>query len=130
MVKSPGKPPTVFRRIRAYRRPSPERCSWRVEGGRKSTRWYHRPLNWYARAFQSSGFAITRLEEPMPTSEFLEEEAKNPGDLDAPGFLEVPMHLVFEAVKLGSARARTPPSASAYRPRRSATAHFENYTAC
>jgi ubiquinone/menaquinone biosynthesis C-methylase UbiE len=117
MEKSAGEPPTVFRRIRGYRRSFPERCLWKVEDrSAEYTRWYHRPLSWYARAFRSSGLAITKLEEPMPTSEFLEEEAKKPGDLDAPGFLEVPLHLVFEAVKLGPlAKARTPP-ATAFRP--------------
>jgi ubiquinone/menaquinone biosynthesis C-methylase UbiE len=114
MEKSAGEPPMVFRRIRAYRRSFREMCLWRVEDGRREyTRWYHRPLSWYAWAFRSSGFAITRLEEPMPTGEFLEEEAKKPGDLDAPGSLEVPLHLVFEAVKLGHpAGAATPPPAT------------------
>jgi hypothetical protein len=34
------------------------------------------------------------LEEPEPTMEFMEKEE------DALGFVEVPLHLVFEAVKL------------------------------
>lgn len=99
--KSAGHPPRVYRRMTAYRQSfSPERL-WTVQNGKKKyTRWYHRPLSWYARAFRAGGLAITRLEEPMPTAEFLEEEAKKVGDLDAPGFLQVPLHLVFEAIKL------------------------------
>jgi hypothetical protein len=57
-------------------------------------------LNWYARVLSASGLAITALEEPAPTKEFLEAEARKQGDLDAPGFLEVPLHLVIEAVKM------------------------------
>jgi hypothetical protein len=44
--------------------------------------------------------AITALEEPEPTVEFVEEEGKERGDFDAAGILEVPLHLVIEAIKL------------------------------
>jgi len=67
---------------------------------RMYTRSFHRPLNWYARILSSHGLAITALEEPEPTKEFIDEEQKKPGDLDGIGFLEVPLHLVIEAVKL------------------------------
>ena len=64
------------------------------------TKSFHRPLNWYARTFHSNGLAITALEEPEPSSEFVREEQKNPGDFDGLGFLEIPLHLVIEAIKL------------------------------
>ena len=68
---------------------------WRVENNEKKyTPSYHRPLNWYARILASNGLTITALEEPEPTDEFLEKEE------DSSGFIEVPLHLVFEAVKL------------------------------
>ncbi len=56
-------------------------------------------MSWYARTFHTNGLAITALEEPTPTEEFLVEERERDGDIDAAGFLEVPLHLVFEAVK-------------------------------
>ncbi len=101
MEKFVGKPSKVYRRIRAYRKPFAERIPWWLENGkRKYTRAFHRPLNWYARVLRSNHLAITALEEPVPTREFLEKEKEKEGDLDAPGFLEVPLHLVLEAVKL------------------------------
>ena len=85
----------VYRRIRAYREPFAEQIPWRMQSGEKRyTRSFHRPLSWYARVFHASGLAITALEEPEPTEEFLEKES------DGAGFLEVPLHLVLEATKL------------------------------
>jgi ubiquinone/menaquinone biosynthesis C-methylase UbiE len=85
----------IYRRIRAYRVPFAEEIPWRLQSGeRRYTHSFHRPLSWYARALRSSGMAITALEEPEPTAEFLEKE-KN-----AAGFHEVPLHLVLEAVRL------------------------------
>jgi len=99
--KSVFKPAIVFRKVRAYRTPFTEEVPWRVsDTRRKYTRSFHRPLNWYARVLSANGLAITALEEPAPTKEFLEAEARKKGDLDAPGFLEVPLHLVIEAVKI------------------------------
>jgi len=70
---------------------------WKLENNeRKFTQSYHRPLNWYARILSSNGLTITALEEPEPTDEFLENEE------DGSGFIEVPLHLVFEAIKLKS----------------------------
>jgi ubiquinone/menaquinone biosynthesis C-methylase UbiE len=98
--KSLSRPLRVYRKVRAYRTPFAEEVPWRVgESEREYTLGFHRPLNWYARVLSANGLAITALEEPAPTKEFLEEEAKKEGDLDAPGFLEVPLHLVIEATK-------------------------------
>jgi len=85
---------TTYRRIRAYRKPFKERTPWKSPGKNRYTMSFHRPLQWYAGVLHSSGLAITALEEPEPTEEFVEEES------DAPGFAEVPLHLVIEAVKL------------------------------
>lgn len=90
----------VYRKVRAYRKLFSERVPWRVDNGTKYTPAFHRPLNWYARTLRSKGLAITALEEPQPTREFIEREGEKEGDLDSVGFLEVPLHLVFEAAKL------------------------------
>ena len=101
MERSIGEPAKVFRRIRAYRSVSSERFPWRIrDRGFAYTVGFHRPINWYANALGSNKLGIIRIEEPMPMKEFLVEETKNPSDLDALGSQEVPLHLVFEAVKL------------------------------
>lgn len=99
--KSVFKPALTYRKVRAYRAPFTDKVPWKVgENLRKYTRAFHRPLSWYTRVLKASGLAITALEEPAPTSAFLRGEAKKSGDLDAPGFLEVPLHLVIEAIRL------------------------------
>jgi ubiquinone/menaquinone biosynthesis C-methylase UbiE len=99
--KLTGKPPVVYRKITGYRRRFSEEIPWSLGARRKMyTRSFHRPLGWYARILRANGMAITALEEPEPTREFIEEEQKKPGDLDGAGFLEVPLHLVIEAVRL------------------------------
>ena len=91
----------VSRKVRRYREPFSELVPWNTGKGSKSyTMGYHRPLNWYARALNSKGLAITALEEPAPTEEFIEKEQGQQGDLNGAGFQEVPLHLVIEAVKL------------------------------
>jgi ubiquinone/menaquinone biosynthesis C-methylase UbiE len=97
LEKSMG-PGRIYRRIRAYRKPSADKIPWNVEGKKNYTFGYHRPLNWYANVFHSNRLAITRLEEPMPTEEFFKLD--KPGDIDALGFPEVPLHLVIETIKL------------------------------
>ncbi len=85
---------TVYRRIRAYRKPFSEDIPWGVSPTEKKwTVSYHRPLNWYATALRSAGLQITALEEPGPTQEFLEK------DNEGAWFLEVPLHLAFSAVR-------------------------------
>jgi SAM-dependent methyltransferase len=101
MEKPSFEPPKVYRKVRAYRQIFSEKVPWRTgEATREYTREFHRPLSWYARVFFANGMAITALEEPEPTEEFLKEESERDGDLDSRGFLEVPLHLVIEARKL------------------------------
>jgi ubiquinone/menaquinone biosynthesis C-methylase UbiE len=95
-VKSTLSKPRVYRRIRTYRNPFSEKIPWRVgETERKFTWSFHRPLKWYAKALRSNGMTIAALEEPEPTKEFLLAEDYMTGL----GFLEVPLHLVIQAVK-------------------------------
>jgi ubiquinone/menaquinone biosynthesis C-methylase UbiE len=85
----------VYRRIRAYRIESFAAVPWLLQTGEiRYTSSFHRPLSWYARVLRSFGLAITALDEPEPTEEFLKSDG------NAAGFLEVPLHLVFEAIKL------------------------------
>jgi ubiquinone/menaquinone biosynthesis C-methylase UbiE len=93
--KTSGEPRKTYRKIRAYRKPFTENIPWKLEHNEsKYTQSFHRPLNWYARILSFHGLTIAALEEPEPTMEFMEKEE------DALGFVEVPLHLVFEAVKL------------------------------
>jgi len=88
--------PKVFRRMRAYRKPFSEEIPWKVgETERKYTKTFHRPLAWYARVLNADGMSIVGLDEPAPTAELLEKE----DPMTAAGFLQVPLHLVMEAVK-------------------------------
>jgi len=85
----------IYRRIREYRKPFSEKVPWKIsDGERKFTVGFHRPLSWYARVLKSHGLAITLLEEPEPEKEFFENED------DSSCFIEVPLHLVIEAIKL------------------------------
>jgi len=99
--KTPGRPLVVHRKVKKYRKPFSEEIPWNLGKARRMyTKSFHRPLNWYARTLSSHRLAITALEEPEPTREFIEKERQEPGDLDGIGFLEVPLHLVIEAIKL------------------------------
>ena len=90
----------VYRKVRGYRKRFSEDVPWRMaDGSKRYTISYHRPLSWYAGVLHSKGLAIIALEEPEPTNEFVEKEREG-GDLDGPGLLEVPLHLVIEAIKL------------------------------
>ena len=85
---------TLWRKVRRYRQTFEAPIPWQgpVEGWTTSA--YHRPLSWYARALRAAGFALTALEEPEPTAEFL---AASPS---GPWIAEVPLHLVIEATRL------------------------------
>ena len=100
MEKEALKPPRVYRKVTSYRRVFAEKVPWNVNGRRRYTRSFHRPLSWYARVIAANGMAITALEEPEGTAQFLEKEAENGGEISRMGFLEVPLHLVIEARKL------------------------------
>ncbi len=98
--KAMEEPRAVYRKVRRYRELFHEKIPWNTgDGTRAYTVSYHRPLNWYARVLRSKGMAITALEEPEPTREFVEREQQG-GDLDGPGAQEVPLHLIIEAIKL------------------------------
>jgi len=95
-----SEPLIVYRKVRGYRKPFSEAAQWNLPNRSKGyTESYHRPLSWYARVLSRHGLAITALEEPAPTKEFVEKEQEQHGDLDGAGVKEVPLHLVIEARK-------------------------------
>lgn len=100
VVETTGPATQVSRKVGRYREPFESTFFWRVGPGELwHTRWYHRPLSWYVRALSAAGLAVTALEEPAPTEEFLQN------DTDGPWIQQVPLHLVFGAVKLVGVQA-------------------------
>ncbi len=86
--------PTVWRKIRGYREEGLGRTPWRVS--RRTVLWtetYRRTLSSYARCLYDAGLALSRLEEPRPTAEFLR------GSPQGRYVAEIPLHLVGEAVR-------------------------------
>jgi hypothetical protein len=83
----------VWRKIARYRKPFADDMPWGIEERAVSTIGYHRPLSWYARVLRDAGFLIRSLEEPEPTKEFIE------GSPQGPYVVEIPLHLVLEAIK-------------------------------
>lgn len=85
---------TIWRKMSRYREIAAADVPWlKVQDQTIYTRTYHRPLSWYVRTLRSAGLAITALEEPEPTAEFL--AASDQG----PWIAEIPLHCVIEAWK-------------------------------
>ncbi|HUJ78581.1 MAG TPA: methyltransferase domain-containing protein [Thermoplasmata archaeon] len=85
---------TTWRKVRGYRERFSERTPWVLDDGRElTTASFHRPLEWYARAFRAAGLWIDRLDEPVPLPEAVASSGQGPYMLD------VPLHLVIGAVK-------------------------------
>jgi ubiquinone/menaquinone biosynthesis C-methylase UbiE len=95
LVEKIGLDTTVWRKVDShYRTIFEDTVEWGIgETERWKTKWYHRPLSWYIRTFRDSGFAVTALEEPEPTDEFLNES-------NQPWIKMIPLHCVFEAHKM------------------------------
>ena len=84
---------TVARKVAGYREARAVRVPWKLDDGSYAyTTGYHRPLPSYFAALRSAGLAVTRLEEPWPLPEAV---AKSP---QGRFLMEVPLHLVVEAV--------------------------------
>jgi ubiquinone/menaquinone biosynthesis C-methylase UbiE len=87
---------TIWRKMSRYREIAVDEVPWlRITDQPIYTRAYHRPLSWYFRAFRAAGLAVTALEEPDPTEEFLAESPQGPW------IAEIPLHCVIEAWKAG-----------------------------
>lgn len=98
----------VFRKVHGYRDERRIRTPWPFGHGKVAwTDSYHRTLSTYSRYLYDAGLAIARLEEPMPGAEMLS------GSVQGPYLLEIPLHLVVEAVR------RTEPTRASRTPARS-----------
>lgn len=65
---------------------------WRIGGTKHSTKVYHRPLEYYARALFENGFSITEIQEPTLSREALSKRSNAEKLLS-----EIPMFLVVKA---------------------------------
>jgi ubiquinone/menaquinone biosynthesis C-methylase UbiE len=95
VVEKVGRVTTVFRKVSRYRELYEIPNHWALAPGQYAfTVSYHRPLSWYFRAMRNAGLAVVALEENEPTQEFIRE------DTEGDWIKEIPLHCVFEAVKL------------------------------
>ncbi len=85
-----GYRPTVSLRIDRYREIFSEWLSWSSKVDYEMLA-YHRPLSWYFRAIREAGLAVTMLDEPEPTKEFLEQSGS------AAAVEKFPLHCAIEA---------------------------------
>jgi ubiquinone/menaquinone biosynthesis C-methylase UbiE len=98
----------VWRATRRYRMEGTRKVPWQItEEKRLYTTTFHRMLSTYARELRRAGFAILRLEEPLPSAEV--ERVSDQGHY----IREIPLHLIVEAVHW-----RMPLSRDLPRPRR------------
>jgi ubiquinone/menaquinone biosynthesis C-methylase UbiE len=85
----------VARRVSGYRTEKVVRVRWKLSEKESAyTLSYHRPLPTYVRYLREARLAVVRMEEPLPGPEALQKSPQ------APYMLEVPLHLVVEAVPL------------------------------
>jgi len=91
-----GHEPVISLRLARYREVFSEWLRWSMQEDYEMLA-YHRPLSWYFRAIRDAGLAVTMLDEPEPTKEFLEQSGS------AAAIEKFPVHCVIEA------RPMTPP---------------------
>jgi SAM-dependent methyltransferase len=93
---------TVWRKLRAYQEDRAVDAPWQVsETETATTRTYDRTLSSYVGYLHAAGLAVTRMEEPKPLPEAVDQSPQGRF------MLEVPLHLVIEAVRLPAALAPT-----------------------
>jgi ubiquinone/menaquinone biosynthesis C-methylase UbiE len=85
-----GHEPVISLRLQRYREVFSEWLRWSMTEDHEMLA-HHRPLSWYFHAIREAGLAVTMLDEPEPTKEFLEQSGSGAA---AEKF---PMHLVIEA---------------------------------
>ncbi len=88
---------TVWRKLNNYREERTARAPWNLSDTERAyTLTYHRTLSTWVRYLREAGLAVVRMEEPSPLPEAV---AKSP---QGKFMLEIPLHLVVEAVPLRS----------------------------
>ncbi len=85
-----GHQPEISLRLLRYREAYSEWLRWSWKNDYEMLA-YHRPLSWYFRAIRDAGLAVTRLEEPEPTPEFVAQSESGAA------LQKFPLHLVIEA---------------------------------
>jgi ubiquinone/menaquinone biosynthesis C-methylase UbiE len=85
-----GHTPTVSLRLERYREVFSEWLKWSITEDYEMLA-HHRPLSWYFRAIREAGLAVTMLDEPEPSRDFLEQSAS------AAALEKFPLHCVIEA---------------------------------
>ena len=85
-----GHEPTVSIRIDRYREVFSAWLKWSREVDHEMLA-HHRPLSWYFHAIRDAGLAVTMLDEPEPTPEFMEQATSGPA------LAKFPVHCVIEA---------------------------------
>ena len=85
-----GRKPSVALKLERYREVFSEWLKWSNKVDHEMLA-HHRPLSWYFRAIRDAGLAVTMLDEPEPTPEFLAQAASGPA------VAEFPLHCVIEA---------------------------------
>lgn len=100
----------VWRKVRGYREETKRSVPWDVPSGPPvRTDAYHRTLATYSRYLRDAGFLIRRLEEPSPLPEMIEQSPQ--GNY----LVEIPLHLVVEAVRTSVSRSGSGRSAGSSR---------------
>jgi len=85
-----GHKPTLSLRLERYREVFSEWLSWSKYVDYEMLA-YHRPLSWYFRAIRDAGMAVTMLDEPEPTKEFLAQSDSGTA------VQKFPLHCVIES---------------------------------
>ncbi len=85
-----GRQPTVSLRLGRYREVFSAWLRWSKDVDYEMLA-HHRPLVWYFRAIRDAGLAVTMLDEPEPTAEFLEQSGSGAA------LEKFPLHIVIEA---------------------------------
>jgi ubiquinone/menaquinone biosynthesis C-methylase UbiE len=85
-----GHQPEISLRLLRYREVYSEWLRWSWKNDYEMLA-YHRPLSWYFRAIRDAGLAVTMLEEPEPTPEFVAQSESGAA------LQKFPMHCVIEA---------------------------------
>jgi len=85
----------VYRKVTGYRAEKASEVPWKIsETEMAYTVSYHRPLPTYVRYLRQAGLAVVRMEEPLPGPEAMRKSPQ------APFMVDVPLHLVVEALAL------------------------------